>query len=152
MERVIYLTIGLPGSGKTLIANSISRKTGANIICRDDIRVELFFDNVTPTHWSQYDFYPADEKKVLDQAIGQFERLRDCKNDLIIADSNLSKSRRQMWIDLSKGTQVKFLDLRYIPLELCIERDSYRSYGKVGCERIKEMYEKFNLIKYSEVN
>lgn len=40
----LYIMAGLPASGKSHIAESICKKTGAEIICKDDLREQLCGD------------------------------------------------------------------------------------------------------------
>jgi predicted kinase len=137
--KKVYLTLGLPASGKSTWAkqkldespNSIKR------INKDDLRAML--DNA---QW----FADAEKfvLKVRDTLI--LMALEDGKH-VIVDDTNLHPKHEKRIRDLVKGkAEVELVDFRDVPIEVCIERDLKR-LNSVGEKVIREMHRRFIVSK-----
>jgi len=139
----LYITRGLPGSGKSTKARelkvllAVTRGETALIVERDMIRMELFNKLWTGNH--------EDEKKVSDV---QYERIKSALNlgiSVICSDTNLQDRgvRQLIGIAFNAGVPVELIEMRDVPLEVCIEQDRHRGKKTVGEEVIRAKYERF---------
>jgi tRNA uridine 5-carbamoylmethylation protein Kti12 len=88
----IYVLTGLPGSGKSTWAKKKSEETGALIVNRDSIR-QMFYGS--------YNFDEEYEYIVKYCTIEVVKQIIDCDvKDLIIDECNLTKLKREFWINV----------------------------------------------------
>lgn len=119
-----YLTIGIPGSGKTTwTQNYIKDNPNTVDINRDDIRREMFnFE-----YWDQYKFKKSNEERVSDAVLSLIKETASNGNDLILSNTNLNKKHRELYInilqDLGYEVECKVFD---VDLEEAIKRDKRR--------------------------
>ena len=126
---VLYMMIGVPGSGKSTIANEIGRVLGIPVVSSDNVRKELT--------GSEEDFSK-------DSEVWKYEipnRLRNAlrNGDVVFDATNLrvrdrNKTRRS--VGVQHECYAVYVD---VPLETCIERQANRE-RKVSPDRIEEMY------------
>jgi tRNA uridine 5-carbamoylmethylation protein Kti12 len=91
----IYVLTGLPGAGKSTWAKKKSEETGALIVNRDSIR-QMFYGS--------YKFDDEYEYIVKYCTIEIVKQILDCAvKDLIIDECNLTKIKREFWINIIKG-------------------------------------------------
>lgn len=131
----LYLTIGLPASGKSCFARSKQiRNPNLVKIELDDLRREYGLSlKETP------------KELLLDRDNRVYKALREEK-DVICSDTNLSNKavRRLKSIAEQAKAEVEYIDFRDVPVEECIKRDSMREESKrVGKEVILMMYSRF---------
>lgn len=131
------ILVGVSGSGKTTYAMSM---TDYAIVCRDDIR----FGHVMPNArgWKDYVFSNENEQKVTAIHKGQIDRCAEIGQNLIVADTNLSKKNRRKLIKYLQeiGYEVELVIIN-LPLEACIERDAERGARSVGESIIRQQWE-----------
>lgn len=129
--------VGVSGCGKTTYAMT---QTDYAIVCRDDIR----FGHVMPNArgWKDYVFSNENEQKVTVIHKDQIDRCAELGQNLIVADTNLSKKNRRKLIkylkEIGYGVELVIINL---PLEACIERDSFRGARSVGEGIIRQQWE-----------
>lgn len=138
----LYIFRGNVGSGKSTKARELQYKLlkedgqTALIVERDMIRMELFNKLWTGNH--------EDEKKVSDV---QYERIKSALNlgiSVICSDTNLQDRgvRQLIGIAFNAGAPVELIEMRDVPLEVCIEQDRHREKS-VGEDVIRAKYERF---------
>ena len=129
--------VGVSASGKTTYAMSM---TDYAIVCRDDIR----FGHVMPNArgGKDYVFSNENEQKVTAIHKGQIDRCAEIGQNLIVADTNLSKKNRRKLIKYLQevGYEVEIVIIN-LPLKACIERDSFRGARSVGEGIIRQQWE-----------
>lgn len=161
----LIMTIGLPGSGKSLYAQEEVKKAGyyiivhecaartsgimqesINWICnseRDIIRFKEF---------GKYKISKSQEKKVTEIQINEIKAALTRNQSVIISDTNLNPSTQAIFKLLAKEHNVEFeiKDFTHIPLETCITNDLKRSKS-VGRDVILGFHQKYirpNLYKH----
>lgn len=130
----LYVVRGLPASGKTTWARAWVRQDPENRVRvnRDDLRAMLhngtWMGNKTETA----------VKRVRNLLIVSL--LRD--HDVVCDDTNLSdRVIRQLENLLGVDDEIKLVDLRHIPLAVCLDRDRKRTgRERVGDHVIRNMY------------
>lgn len=140
-----YITIGLPGSGKTTWAEEFCQQnsTEQNVIIRinnDDIRNQIYEDSGN-RNWS-----PKVESQVKYFREMLISARADVKADIIIDNTHLNPKTLNQIQEFckSKGYDIEIVNFKHVPLEECIQRDSLREgFSKVGEKVIRDMYDKF---------
>ena len=136
---MLYILIGIPGSGKSTWAKRMAEESGAYWISRDAIRFAKLKDE---------DDYFAYEDIVVDEFISEIQNAIDDKYPIIIADAtHLNyKSRNQLLSRLSlKGTSVVYVYFN-TSLETALKRNSKREgRAKVPNSVIEKMYNSIRL-------
>lgn len=137
----LHIFRGLPASGKTTEAKALVNKLvhkGTNVVRveRDDIRLE-----VLGAYWTGV---REDEEKVTEI---QHTRIRESLKmgfDVISSDTNLRDKyvRATLKHAHDANAEVKWYDLRDVPVEICIKRDEVRS-RTVGSEVIQNMFDRY---------
>ena len=131
------ILVGVSGSGKTTYALTM---TDYAVVCRDDIR----FGQVMPNAhgWKDYVFSCENEDKVTYIHKTAIDRCAELGQDLIVADTNLSKKNRRKLIKYLQevGYEVEIVIIN-LPLKACIERDSFRGARSVGEGIIRQQWE-----------
>lgn len=133
MKRII-LMIGVPGSGKTTLAQKIAEK-GWKYINADSIRLELYGNAAEQ----------GDKEQVFNLFFTRLEELMLEGVDVIIDNTNLNPKQRKPILERCEkfgyaDVQLWLLD---IPLEICLERN--RSRDRIVPEDIvSNMYMELN--------
>lgn len=116
MKRLILL-VGVPGSGKTTLAQSLVKK-GFERLCADDIRLELYSDAAEQ----------GDAKEVFAIFFKRLEALLEDENNIVIDNTNIKFDHRQQIIDRARRS--KYTDIQLwvldVPLAVCLERNKKR--------------------------
>ena len=144
-KPILYITVGVSASGKTTWAEqkvNDDEKNGITTvnINRDTIR----FTAVCPgSNWSTYKFTKAREAEVTNIANEMFNIAVQSGYDIIISDTNLNKTYRDMWIKRGEDNdyQVEIVDFP-ITLEEAWKRDTARANG-VGHTIIYQQYKQW---------
>lgn len=132
----VYVTMGLPGSGKSRWAREklAENPNGIKRICKDDLRAM-----VDDSKWS------GDAEKFILKARDALINLAlESKKHVIIDDTNLHHKHlaRIDEIASTHGARVEIVDFTDVPIEICIERDLKRP-NSVGEQIIKKMHRQF---------
>ena len=126
----LFMTIGLPGSGKSTWANS----TGHPVYSSDAIREELGLD---PTK-------KEDNQKTFDEL---HKRIRDALQrggpSVIYDATNMNRKKRMEFLRSLTFSVAKIAVLFTTPVDICVERDSKRE-KPVGKDVIMRMLGNFN--------
>lgn len=129
----LTVTRGLPGSGKTTAA----RATGDLCVSRDDIRQMLY--------GKRYGEEGVDEQAVTVAEEAVVYALMRAGRDVVVHDTCLDDEYLRAWEYMAYdgsgdgNPQFEVIDLRGMPLRVCINRDAQRAHP-VGEEAIIEMY------------
>jgi len=136
-----YITVGLPGSGKTTWAlDYISKNPNTARVNSDTLRYE-YMDREKISKWSQ-----AVEEVVRAQRSLAIRTAAFNKKDLVIDDTHMNpKTRRQtMEFCQSLGYAVELVDFQHVSVDECVQRDAQREgRAQVGEKVIRDMYRKF---------
>lgn len=139
-----YLTVGLPGSGKSTWAKNFSVNSADTPIIRvnnDDIRLAIY-DREGHSNWS-----PKIEKEVRNLRERLIAARAQAGADVIVDNTHLNPKTLEQMITFCEdlGYIVEIVDFRHVPLETCIERDLQRkgTNGYVGEKVIRDMHRKF---------
>lgn len=133
--KKVYLTIGLPASGKSTWAKQKLDESPATTkrINKDELRAML--DN---SYWSS-----GNEKFVLNVRDALILMALENGKHVIVDDTNLHPKHETRIRELVKGkAEVELVDFRDVPLEVCIERDLKR-VNSVGERVIRQMHRQF---------
>lgn len=116
MKRLILL-VGIPGSGKTTLAQTLTAK-GFERLCADDIRHELYGDATDQ----------GDPKKVFEIFFERLENLLKVGKDIVADNINTKLDHRQQIIE--RAANFQYTDIRLwvldVPLDVCLERNRKR--------------------------
>ena len=138
--RKMYITVGLPASGKTTWA----KNQDANIICRDDARKFLFAPS-EDWDWRKYKFTRAREKRVTDLVDQWFAfECNELLSNVIISDTNLNPTFREQWVQRGEAAGFEVIIKNFdTPVHTCLERDGIRGKQAVGRQVILDMFNKY---------
>lgn len=132
----LYLTKGLPASGKSTWAKVLVDKSNGQVInvCKDDLREMLNNDK----HSSGREHFVVQIRDAI--TIKAFE---DNKS-VIWSDTNLNPLHEQMAKDLAEqfNAVLEIKDFTDVPIEVCIARDLKR-LKSVGEKVIRDTYKKY---------
>jgi predicted kinase len=133
--KILYMTIGLPGCGKTTLAKEMQEKNpGLVRVNKDDLRAMMH-----ASVWSG-----KNEKQVLRMRDQIIRDTLSSGNSVIVDDTNLAPKHEAALKVLAgvNGAEFKILDMRDVAPEVCIERDLKRP-NSVGAKVIWDMYHQF---------
>ena len=141
--NVLYVMIGIPGSGKTTIAKN---SVGCVHISRDEIRFSLL---------SESDNYFKKENQVYKTFIKQInDNLAAGKNVIADATHINQKSRNKLFHNLHIDRSKTIVIAIYVntPLDICLERNETRKGGRtfVPPHEIHNMYTRLEPPTYNE--
>ncbi|MBC7881197.1 MAG: AAA family ATPase [Anaerolineae bacterium] len=133
--KKVYMTVGLPGSGKSTWAKKKLDEQPHRYkrINKDDLRAML-----DHSHWSD-----ANEKFVLRVRDTLILMALESGKHVIVDDTNLHPKHERQIRELIKGqAELEIVDFRDVPVDVCIERDLKRQ-NSVGERIILSMYNEF---------
>lgn len=130
--RNVVLTVGIPASGKTTWAIAEARKTGAMIVCRDDVRRMLGLG------WNEQ------EDKVTQLCYAAIFGLLSEGFDIIVADTNINPRNRAQLTAFCVDSGAATVDLKHFPIstEEAVFRDASRE-ASVGTNVILNMQKSY---------
>ena len=111
------MMVGIPGSGKTTLANKIVQK-GFHYLSADPIREELYGDAAEQ----------GDKEQVFKLFFARLEEALGKELDIIIDNTNLNPKQRQPLLERAK--QAGYSDIQLwlldVPLDVCLKRNASR--------------------------
>lgn len=135
----LYMLIGLPASGKSTIAQELSKSEEAIIVSSDEIRQELLGDINDQTQNARV--FEEVEKRIKEGLL---------KGNVIYDATNINYKKRRAFLQKLNKMQVrKIAVLIATPYEECLRRNAKRE-RKVPEEVIKRMYFNFYIPQYYE--
>lgn len=137
-DKVLILTIGAPGSGKSTWAKEQSKNQGVANVNRDSLRL-MVKSLDKPNEWR---YGKENEKKVTDLMLPIIDTFFETHHTVIVSDTNLNPSTRQMFIDysISKGVKIEYktFDMSWKKL---LERNTFRGDKAVPVAVLRSMYQ-----------
>ena len=133
--KTLYMTKGLPASGKTTAAKAlVATQIGTKRVNKDDLRAML--DN---GKWTE-----ANERVILNLRDDLVKDLLDRNYHVIVDDTNLAPRHEVILKQIAKDHKARFevLDFTHVAPEVCIERDLARP-NSVGRKVILDMWERY---------
>lgn len=135
----IYVTQGLPASGKTTAALGLVRASGGRIrrVNLDSLRLMLDDNDGSVRHGR------AHEEVVLATQDGAILAAVDAGHDVVIDNTHLVTRLPNRYKRLLASRDVEFavIDCTDVPIEECVRRDAERA-GSVGEQLIRDMHER----------
>lgn len=123
----LFIMVGVPGSGKSFVADAVSKAVTSVVVSRDSIRFNLLKKN---------DKYFAKEKQVFAAYIKEVQKHID-NGEMVFADAtHLNESSRHKLISNLRLKKEDYVIPVVIetPLEKCLERNARRT----GRKRVPE--------------
>lgn len=139
MRPKFIMLVGIPGSGKSTHAKSLSRNKNAIHLSSDSIRAELYGDEAIQGNPSEV--FEIMHKRTL-------EALADGINVIYDATNITRKDRASIMSKIPKYVETE-CHIVWAPIETCIERDSKRERS-VGKDVIDRMLKRFQAPYYDE--
>ena len=123
---MLYVMVGIPGSGKSFAAQDIVKHHAGPIvyISRDAVRLSVISDE---------DHYFSKEDEVYDKFTTMIAEQLAAGNDVIADATHMSHGARHKLVETlaRKGMYMSKYDMTFVfmntPIETCIERDSHRT-------------------------
>lgn len=131
----LVFCVGLPASGKSTFSKSLVELEGFTRINKDSLRMMIF--NRPTCTWKQEKQILRIRDKIIEDALSR-------ELDVVVDDCNFAPKHRVRFEQLAKqyGAELICQDFTDIPLDLCIERDSYRE-SPVGEKVITDMWNRY---------
>lgn len=142
-SKTLWLTAGVPGSGKSTFIASEANEPGVRIISRDEIRFKLLKDG---------DSYFKNEDAVWNMYVDAIkDSLQENKHTIIDA-THLNERSRNKILDRLNLDDVDINVIYFkVPLNVCIDRNSQRT-GRafVPTDVITKMYTSYRYPNFNE--
>lgn len=139
MRPKFIMLVGIPGSGKSTHAKSLSRNKNAIHLSSDNIRAELYGDESIQGNPSEV--FEIMHKRTL-------EALANGDNVIYDATNITRKDRASIMSKIPKYVKTE-CHIVWAPIETCVERDSKRERS-VGKDVIDKMLKRFQAPYYDE--
>lgn len=135
---IIFMTVGLPSSGKSTWANLNAKKLNAIVLSSDQIRKE----------WYGNESVQGDNNKIFEYINNQAKLILDSGKNVILDATNISQKRR---IHFNKEFHKYTRNVIYFSTspKACIIRDQHRD-RVVGEEVIMKMFKALQIPTYAE--
>lgn len=135
---VLFMMVGIPGSGKSTYARKLAKETGAEWVSRDKICFSMF---PKPTYTSR------ERRLVRAEFINEIRRRLDQDQDVIADATFLTTQSRRLVLQELKGCARKAVAILVdTPLEIALERNSMRDDSiQVSDNVIWNMYSELRL-------
>lgn len=141
----LFVTRGLPGSGKSTVAAELVENgtivengevVGFTVVATSRDEFRTMFNGRRLGLGRQEQLVSAAQDAAILAALG-------LKLDVVVHDTNLREGDIRRFRDLAKqaGAELHVIDLRDVPLAECIRRDALRQGTKrIGADKIREMH------------
>jgi predicted kinase len=129
--------VGIPGSGKSYIADILAKEINGAVVSRDTIRFELL---------NEEDEYFAKEKEVFKEYINEIQYYLDIGKSVIADATHLNAPSRIKLLDNLYFTEKDYIVPMVIdtPFEICKERNAQRTgRSRVPNDVLKSMHNSF---------
>lgn len=126
-NRLVLITRGLPGSGKSFYAKKLCRERAFKRLNKDDLR-----NMIDAGEWS-----PAQEEVILDCQLRLLSGFLHGRHDIVIDDTNIEGRHIERITNFVQEHyfgdryEVRVVDFTHIPFEVCQSRNSNRK-GKAN--------------------
>ena len=134
---VLYIMVGIPGSGKSYIANILAKEANGTVVSRDEIRFKYLKDDEEYFHH---------EKRVFKEYVNTIQKYLD-EGETVIADAtHLNTPSRVKLLNNLYFTKKDYVVPMVIdtPFEICKERNAQRTgRSRVPDDVLKSMYDSF---------
>jgi predicted kinase len=135
MSCELYITVGIPGSGKSTGIKKITETTNATVICPDDIREEISGD---ASDQSQ-------NERVWKIAYARLHKALESGKSVIFDATSVNPKSRKPLIKVGKQYDCEIVACVFpVTLRTAIQRQSLRN-RKVPEDVIKRFYERFKM-------
>lgn len=134
---VLYIMVGIPGSGKSYIANILAKEANGIVVSRDEIRFKYLEDDEEYFHH---------EKKVFKEYINTIQKYLDEGRTVIADATHLNAPSRIKLLDNLYFTKKDYVIPMVIktPFKICSERNAQRTgRSRVPDDVLKGMYDSF---------
>lgn len=135
MKNIVYMTLGLPASGKSSWAHETYKTNPSmyKMVSKDELRLMLDNGNWNNTNEK---FVEKIRDSIILNALGEGK-------DVIVHDCNFGKHVEHVKTLVAGKADVKIVDFTNVPLDECIDRDRKRGVKSVGEKVIRRMYNQF---------
>ena len=139
-DKMLVITIGMSGSGKSTWAESYTRNRGNWVeLNRDNVRF-----NFGKKDWTKYKFTNKNEKQVTKTIGEQALKAVECSMSIIISDTNLKAKIRQKWITFAKEHDYQVITKEFpITWEEAMQRNQQRE-GGIALNILRSQWERWN--------
>ena len=142
-KGILYVLCGVPGCGKSTLAEEIGRCMESKLVSRDAIRFSILKED---------DEYFANENLVFKRYMKLINEGLS-KDFSVIADAtHITPTNRRKLLSNLTFEPLKIVCFYFnLPLEVCLKRNNQRE-GKARVPEfvIKQMYDRFKIPEYSE--
>lgn len=144
-NKILYLLIGPPGSGKTTFRNKIIRENNnCSVFSLDDLRLQ-WYDN---KDYENAFRLSCEDKNFFNKAFSEFTKIVRQSPDIIIVDNtNLTEKRRKQYIHHGRNHGYKIVAVVFhCTVNDCVKRREDENADKhVNWFVVKTMYNKLSL-------
>lgn len=134
---VLYVMVGIPGSGKSYIADILAKEINGAVVSRDTIRFNCL---------NEEDEYFAKEKEVFKEYLNEIQYYLDIGESVIADATHLNAPSRIKLLSNLYFTEEDYVVPVVIdtPFEICKERNAQRTgRSRVPDDVLKSMYDSF---------
>lgn len=131
---VLYIMVGIPGSGKSYIANILAKEINGVVVSRDTIRFAFL---------NEEDDYFVKEKEVFKEYVNEIQHYLDNGKSVIADATHLNAPSRAKLLNNFYFTEEDYVVPIVIntPFEICKERNAQRTgRSRVPDDVLKGMY------------
>lgn len=132
---VLYVMVGIPGSGKSYIADILAKEINGAVVSRDAIRFNCL---------NEEDEYFAKEKEVFKEYLNEIQYYLDIGKSVIADATHLNAPSRIKLLSNLYFTEEDYIVPMVIrtPFEVCSERNAQRTgRSRVPDDVLKSMYD-----------
>lgn len=116
-KSMLFITVGLVGSGKTTLAQAIAKRLGLTVISSDRVRKKLASIPATEHHFEQMEsgIYSAEfSRRTYDELLSEARSILQQGDSVILDASFIKAEERQKALQVSEETEADFFVLECI--------------------------------------